>query len=190
MGQAATTISTQRQSDPKRLGQFFRAELDWIVMKCLEKDRNRRYDTANGLARDIQSYLHDEPVQACPPSWPYRLRKFARRNKVALGMASLIIAALALGVVVLAISNARIKFEKDQKEKALEQANAASQRERDTVRRFVKFLKKNPAMIELSSEQLIAAFLASNTDVTEAELTSALGGARGVAYDSPNMLGD
>src|SRR5262249_12225894 len=61
LGKAAATISTQRQSDPKRLGQFFRAELDWIVMKCLEKDRERRYETANGLARDIQRYLNDEP---------------------------------------------------------------------------------------------------------------------------------
>src|SRR5262249_35864771 len=56
-------------------------ELDWVVMKCLEKDRNRRYETANGLAQDIERYLHDEPVQAYPPSALYRLRKFVRRNK-------------------------------------------------------------------------------------------------------------
>src|SRR5262249_25242480 len=88
LGQAATTISTQRKSDPKRLSQLCRGELDWIVMKCLEKDRNRRYETANGLARDVERYLHDEPVQACPPSAWYRFRKFARRNRVALAMAS------------------------------------------------------------------------------------------------------
>ena len=58
-----------------------RGELDWIVMKCLEKDRNRRYETANGFAQDVQRYLADEPVQACPPSAGYRLRKFVRRNK-------------------------------------------------------------------------------------------------------------
>jgi serine/threonine protein kinase/WD40 repeat protein len=81
LGQAATTVSTQRQSDPKRLSRLVRGELDWIVMKCLEKDRNRRYQTANGLAHDIERYLHDEPVQACPPSACYRLRKFVRRNK-------------------------------------------------------------------------------------------------------------
>jgi serine/threonine-protein kinase len=67
-GKAAITISTQRKSDPKRLSQLCRGELDWIVMKCLEKDRNRRYETANGLAHDIERYLHDEAVQACPPS--------------------------------------------------------------------------------------------------------------------------
>ena len=58
-----------------------RGELDWIVMKALEKDRARRYETANGLARDIERYLRDEPVEACPPSAWYRFRKFARRNK-------------------------------------------------------------------------------------------------------------
>jgi serine/threonine protein kinase/WD40 repeat protein/Tfp pilus assembly protein PilF len=82
LGQAASTVSTQRKSDPKRLSQLVRGELDWIVMKCLEKDRNRRYETANGLAGDIQRYLHDEPVHACPPSSAYRFRKLLRRNKV------------------------------------------------------------------------------------------------------------
>ena len=61
-----------------------RGELDWIVMKALEKDRNRRYETANGFAADVQRYLDDEPVEACPPSAAYRFRKFARRNKAAL----------------------------------------------------------------------------------------------------------
>jgi WD40 repeat protein/serine/threonine protein kinase len=100
LGQAATTISTQRQSDPDRLSQLCRRELDWVVMKCLEKDRNRRYDSAGNLARDIERYLRDEPVQACPPSLPYRLRKFARRNKVLLPTAGVVLVALLLGTVV------------------------------------------------------------------------------------------
>src|SRR5262249_1049866 len=66
-------------------------ELDWIVMKCLEKDRNRRYETVNGLARDIERYLHDEPLQACPPSAWYRCRKFARRNRSALTIVGLVL---------------------------------------------------------------------------------------------------
>jgi eukaryotic-like serine/threonine-protein kinase len=80
LGQAATAMSANRQSDRKRLVQLFRGELDWIVMKALEKDRNRRYETASSFAADVQRYLHDEPVQACPPSRWYRFRKFARRN--------------------------------------------------------------------------------------------------------------
>jgi WD40 repeat protein/serine/threonine protein kinase len=96
LGQAASTVSDNRQSDPKQLGQLMRGELDWIVMKALEKDRNRRYETASAFAADVQRYLQDEPVLACPPSAGYRLRKFARKNKkllaTAAGFAALLIA--------------------------------------------------------------------------------------------------
>jgi WD40 repeat protein/serine/threonine protein kinase len=100
LGQAATAVSTNRQSDPRRLSQLVRGELDWIVMKALEKDRNRRYETASAFAADVQRYLHDEPVQACPPSTLYRLRKFARRNKAALLSASAVVVAVSLAVAV------------------------------------------------------------------------------------------
>jgi WD40 repeat protein/serine/threonine protein kinase len=118
-GQAASTASVNRKSDPHRLSQLFRGELDWIVMKCLEKDRNRRYETANSLASDIQRYLHDEPVQACPPSGAYRLRKFARRNKGAMTTAALLTGALVITVVGLAISNLLVINERNQKTQAL-----------------------------------------------------------------------
>jgi serine/threonine protein kinase/Flp pilus assembly protein TadD len=104
LGQAATTVSTHRKSDPRRLSHLFRGELDWIVMKCLEKDRNRRYETANALARDIERYLQDEAVLACPPSATYRFGKFARRNKAALVATTVVLAALVAGVVMLGIS--------------------------------------------------------------------------------------
>jgi serine/threonine protein kinase/WD40 repeat protein len=90
LGQAAATISANRQTDPQRLSQLVKGELDWIVMKCLEKDRNRRYDTAGTLAQDIERYLRDEPVQACPPSAAYRFRKFARRHRTALATGTLV----------------------------------------------------------------------------------------------------
>src|SRR5262249_46666332 len=101
LGQAAPTVSAQRRSDPKRLSQLVRGELDWIVMKALQKDRNRRYDTANGFAQDVQRYLADEPVLACPPSAAYRLRKFARRHRAGLlaAAAGLLVVLLAAGVV-------------------------------------------------------------------------------------------
>src|SRR5438067_133024 len=88
-GEALASISAQRNTEPAKLTKLVRGELDWIVMKCLEKDRNRRYETASSIAADVQRYLHDEPVQACPPSAGYRLRKFARRNRgpVAAGLA-------------------------------------------------------------------------------------------------------
>jgi serine/threonine protein kinase/Flp pilus assembly protein TadD len=91
LGQASTPMSANRKSDPARLSQLFRGELDWIVMKSLEKDRNRRYETASAFAADVQSYLNDETVQACPPSAWYRFRKFARRNKAALAVAGLVL---------------------------------------------------------------------------------------------------
>src|SRR5262249_18263439 len=104
LGQAATTVSTKRKSEPKRLSQLFRGELDWIVMKALEKDRNRRYETASSFVADVQRYLHNEPVQACPPSAAYRFRKFARRNRAALMMASVIAFAAFLALAGLTIS--------------------------------------------------------------------------------------
>jgi eukaryotic-like serine/threonine-protein kinase len=81
---ALATISAQRKTEPARLARLVRGELDWIAMRALEKDRTRRYETANGLARDIERYLHDEPVEAGPPSATYRLRKFARKHRAAL----------------------------------------------------------------------------------------------------------
>jgi WD40 repeat protein/serine/threonine protein kinase len=96
-GEALASISAQRKTEPAKLSRLMRGELDWIVMKTLEKDRNRRYETANGLARDIECYLADEPVQACPPSTMYRLRKFARRNKA--GLVLLTVSGLALASV-------------------------------------------------------------------------------------------
>jgi serine/threonine protein kinase/Flp pilus assembly protein TadD len=81
LGQAATTVAEQRQIDPKRLSRLLRGELDWIVLKALEKDRDRRYESTSALAADVQRYLNNESVQACPPSAGYLLKKFARRNK-------------------------------------------------------------------------------------------------------------
>ncbi len=95
------SISAQRQTEPAKLTKLIRGELDWIVMKALEKDRSRRYETANGFAQDVQRYLADEPVLACPPSAAYRLRKFARRNRLKLVAGAVLTLALlvAIGVV-------------------------------------------------------------------------------------------
>jgi serine/threonine protein kinase/tetratricopeptide (TPR) repeat protein len=75
------SIAANRGLEPKKLSGLVRGELDWIVMKALDKERNRRYETANGFAADVLRYLNDEPVQACPPAAGYRLRKFVRRNR-------------------------------------------------------------------------------------------------------------
>jgi WD40 repeat protein/serine/threonine protein kinase len=99
LGQAANTVSANRQCDPKRLSQLCRGELDWIVMKALEKDRNRRYETASAFAADVQRYLHDEPVQAGPPGAGYRLRKFVKRHRGPVLAVAVVLLALLAGIV-------------------------------------------------------------------------------------------
>jgi len=94
------SIAACRHVEPQKLRGLVRGELDWIVMKALEKDRNRRYETANGLAADLRRYLEDEPVQACPPSAGYRMRRLIRRHKLAISTVLLVAAALVFGIVV------------------------------------------------------------------------------------------
>jgi serine/threonine protein kinase len=99
LGSRATLISANRGSDPKRLRKQLRPELDWIVMKALEKDRDRRYESANSLAQDLERYLAEEPVHACPPTAGYRLRKFVRRHKGPVLAAALVLLALVGGII-------------------------------------------------------------------------------------------
>ncbi len=98
-GSEIGTIARARGTDPGTLRKLLRGDLDWIVMKCLEKDRTRRYDTANGLAMDIARHLGDEPVVARPPSRGYRMQKFVRRNRGAVLGVAVITAVLILGVI-------------------------------------------------------------------------------------------
>jgi serine/threonine protein kinase/Flp pilus assembly protein TadD len=93
-----STVSGKRHIDPRKLSQSLRGELDWIVMQALEKDRNRRYESANAFAADAERYLADEPVQACPPSVWYRFRKFARRKKRAVVTSAVMAMAILLAV--------------------------------------------------------------------------------------------
>src|SRR4029077_3342960 len=123
-GAALASISAQRHMEPAKLTKLVRGELDWIVMKTLEKDRNRRYETANGFARDLERYLADEPVVACPPSALYRFRKFARRNQAASAIGTAMSRAVLAAVVGLAVSNRYITQEKQEKETALAEAEA------------------------------------------------------------------
>jgi len=97
--QVLSTLSQQRGLDERRLAHSLRGELDWIVMKALEKDRTRRYESASAFAADVERYLNDEPVAACPPTAVYRLSKFARRNRVAIITGLLVSASLVLGLV-------------------------------------------------------------------------------------------
>ena len=94
------SVAAARKTEPGRLPKLVRGELDWIVMKCLEKDRTRRYDSAGGLARDVEHYLADEPVEAGPPGAGYRLRKAMRKYRTPLRVAGAFLLLLVAGVVV------------------------------------------------------------------------------------------
>ena len=112
-------IAARRGVEPRRLSGLVRGELDWIVMKALEKDRNRRYETANGFAMDVQRYLADEPVLACPPSAGYRLRKFVRRNKGPVIAVSVVLLCLVAGIIGTSAGLVWAVRERDDKAKAL-----------------------------------------------------------------------
>jgi serine/threonine protein kinase len=94
------SVAAVRGTEPARLAKLVRGDLDWVVMRALEKDRARRYATANGLARDLKRYLDGDPVEAGPPSWTYRLRKFARKHRAALVTAGAFIVLLVAAVAV------------------------------------------------------------------------------------------
>ncbi len=100
LGLALSTVSTNRRIEPRALSTMLRGDLDWIAMKALEKDRRRRYATAAELADDVRRFLTEQPIAARPPSLAYQFGKLARRNKVALTTASLVIVALVLGTAV------------------------------------------------------------------------------------------
>jgi non-specific serine/threonine protein kinase/serine/threonine-protein kinase len=96
---ASAEIATQRQSDIGRLPKLLQGELDWIIMKALEKDRTRRYETVNALARDLERHLAGEPVEAAPPSTAYKVRKFVRKHRAGLALAGVAATLLVAGIV-------------------------------------------------------------------------------------------
>ena len=151
LGQAATAISACRSSDPQRLSHLIRGELDWIVLKALEKDRTRRYETASALASDVERYLHDEPVLAFPPSKWYRFGKFARRHKLGMALGGAAALAGLLAVAGLIASNALIRQEqfRTSVEKArAEQAQQLAEGRAKQIRRDMQNVTVAGAFVE------------------------------------------
>ncbi|MBS0266971.1 MAG: serine/threonine protein kinase [Planctomycetes bacterium] len=179
LGNSVSTIASNRRLEPRRISAFVRGDLDWIVMKALDKDRNRRYETCSSLAADVRRFIANEPVEARPPSVLYRLQKFSRRNKVAITTGSLVLLALTLGTVISVWQAARAISEKNEKVKALQEAvtarNAAieAKKEADAARQeieqFADRLKQ--ANVFISSGRAHAdsgRWSAANTDYTRA----------------------
>jgi serine/threonine protein kinase len=147
------SLAELRQTEPRKLMSILRGELDWVVMKCLEKQRDRRYETASGLARDIQHYLADEPVEARPPSPNYRMAKFVRRHRGQVSAAALVFAAVVIGTIGTTWGLIRAERACDRAERREQQAIEAVKRFRDTVVEE-PMLKDNPALEPLRARLL------------------------------------
>jgi serine/threonine protein kinase len=148
------TVAAVRQTEPAKLSKLVRGDLDWITMKALEKNRSRRYETANGLALDIQQYLSDEPVLAGPPSAGYRLRKFARRNKGPVLAAAAVAIALLGGAAITTWQAVRAK--RAEVDARREEANAVAERARADEEAATA-----TALYEFAREKIIGEFRAS-----------------------------
>jgi serine/threonine protein kinase len=158
------SLAAQRHTEPAKLSKLVRGDLDWITMKALEKDRTRRYETANGLARDIQRYLSDEPVEACPPSASYRLRKFAKKNRTALATAAALTLLLIAGIGVSSWQAVRaMRAEAD----ANEAAEAARLAKRDAEDQNAKALQ-SAAQEAQERKKAVAAKTAAQAKEAEA----------------------
>jgi tetratricopeptide (TPR) repeat protein len=155
------TVAAQRHMEPAKLTKLVRGELDWIAMKCLEKDRSRRYETANGLARDMQRYLADEVVEARPPSASYRLRKLARRYRgplaTAAGFAGLLVTAAVVSAL-LAVratrAESRAAAERDAAQAARQRADRNFATAKDAVERYLSNVTENPNLTQADFHQL------------------------------------
>jgi serine/threonine protein kinase len=162
------SVAAQRKTEPAKLSKLLQGDLDWITMKALEKDRTRRYETASGLARDVQRYLTDEPVEACPPSATYRLRKFARKNRTMLTTAVAIAALLIAGAGVSIWQALRAKQAESLAQKAAEaerqskldvQASAAAEKEaKIQAQKNLEQAKSNLAFAKKGNEILGSIF--------------------------------
>jgi tRNA A-37 threonylcarbamoyl transferase component Bud32/tetratricopeptide (TPR) repeat protein len=117
-GEELTTTAKRRSADKAKLVHQLKGDLDWIVMKCLEKDRTRRYETANGLAVDLKRHLNNETVAARPPSAAYKFQKAFRRNKLAFAAGTAIVVALVLGVIGTSIGLVRAERQRQEAEAA------------------------------------------------------------------------
>jgi WD40 repeat protein/serine/threonine protein kinase len=156
-----TTVAKRRQSEPPKLIHQVRGDLDWIVMKCLEKDRTRRYETANGLAVDIQRHLNDELVVARPPSHLYRFQKMVRRNKLAFAAIAAVAGSLVIGLGLFA-------WEFAAKSKALDRTLAAERAATaHAAQEAIQTRKAKAAALELRRSLAASDFLQATRLVDE-----------------------
>ena len=163
LGDRLTIIASHRQSDASKLSQLLRGELDWIVMKSLDKDRTRRYETASAFASDVEAYLHDEPVLARPPSVGYLLGKAIRKYRLFVATVAaiaiiLVAATMISGWLAVRASLAEIRADQ-QRNLAIENANEARRLAKDASDKAKLLLaseKRLSETVKAKSDQLYA----------------------------------
>ncbi|HKX61290.1 MAG TPA: WD40 repeat domain-containing serine/threonine protein kinase, partial [Verrucomicrobiae bacterium] len=155
-GEARTTAGKRRQTEMGKLVYQLQGDLDWIVMKCLEKDRTRRYDTANGLAADLNRHLNHEPVVARPPTAAYRFQKAFRRNKLVFAAGAAIVMALVLGVIGTTIGQLRAEKQRQAAEQKQTEAEAERRRAETEQQRADAQARKASASEQRSRRLLYA----------------------------------
>jgi eukaryotic-like serine/threonine-protein kinase len=217
LGAALDTVAERRAVDPRRLRETLHGELDWIVLKALEKDRTRRYETASVFAADIQRYLDDDVVEACPPSRSYRLWKFAKRNRAPLMSAAAVLVVLAGGFAGTALGLLEAQAERDRAilaEKSEIQERIRAEGERDRAKKAEKEAKarekdasdlaaEKNAILEFFQKNVLAAArpkdqngglgheatIRAALDATESEIASAFQGQPMVEAAIRNSMG-
>ena len=138
-----STIAALRSIDPRRLSRCLAGDLDWIVMKALEKERSRRYETAIALARDIERFLNQEPVDACPPSATYRFRKFVQRHRGQVIAASTVVLTLLVGIVGTSWGMLRAEYFRSEAVTALEEESKQKRRAEASENLTLENLREN-----------------------------------------------
>ncbi len=164
------TVAAARKMEPGRLTRTVKGDLDWVVMKCLEKDRTRRYESASTLAHDVERYLADEPVDACPPSASYRVRRFVRKHKAGLAAAAAFLLLLVAGLVASLLEAARANRAEQREHSAARQMQTERDRTRlALVQQVAERLDGDLRRLAMAG-QVLAATLAQRTDWKEADL--------------------
>jgi WD40 repeat protein len=161
---ALPSLAALRQMEPGRLTKLLRGELDWVVMKCLEKHRDRRYETASGLARDVQRYLADEPVEARPPSAGYRLKKFVRRNRGPVVAALVVLLVLVAGIAGTTLGLLRA----EQSRVEAVAAQEAEAQERKTAETSAQQARETGHQLRIAKDELLVNLYAARSNLIQA----------------------
>ncbi len=172
-GQERTTMARQHHAEPDKLGKLVRGDLDWIVMKAIEKDRARRYETANALAQDIRRHLRNEPVVAAAPSVGYKIKKFVRRNRSTVAVVATISILLVAGIATSTWLAVVADVAKGDAVKALAVVESQKEQVEDSLRK-AEIAEERSRKLLYATDMQLAPFVWENENATGAQLRKLL----------------